>query len=347
MTERMTISEIAKLAGVNKSTVSRVLNNTVSGRIGAEQRKRIMTIVKATNYCPSLTAQSFATGKTFKIGMILSALVQDLSSPPFALLIQELCDTLQANGYTLSLLRGKTEDSVISFLKTGVADAYIIHESILTPRLVAEFLDTKLPVVKLGLSSDNTAPFTYIYHCYAPAYREALINLRKDGYKEFAFFGVRLNYSDAKLSAIRESAETLSDGPVLADSILYTPEVVSFIADRAEAFKAAEANFDRLIKCKAIFCASDLIAMGLIDLLRQKGIEPGRDIAIIGHDNIEENPCLHSANPFLSTIDPHYELMGKQVAEKMLMQFKDDVPPPVNVTVNSTFIKRRSSEKSS
>ena len=187
-------------------------------------------------------------------------------------------------------------------------------------------------------------PFTYMYHCYAPAYRDALISLRSEGCREFAFFGVGSNYnSDAKLSAIRESARNLSGGPAFADSIFYAPDVVCFIADRAEAFKAAESNFDRLIKYKAIFCGSDLIAMGLIDLLRQKGIEPGRDIAIIGHDNIEENPCLHSKNPFLSTIDPHYELMGRLVAEKMLMQFKTDVPPPANVTVNSTFVKRQSS----
>ena len=72
-----------------------------------------------------------------------------------------------------------------------------------------------------------------------------------------------------------------------------------------------------LLKQKLIWCASDLTALGIADVLREKGIIPGKDIALIGYDNIEQLVPFNGT-PFLTTINPCQEELGIMIADMAL-----------------------------
>ena len=84
MKRPLTIDGIAKLAGVNRSTVSRALNPETASLISEEVRKRILAICDEHNYRPRASARAFASGKTQKIALISSTLIHDCSLATYA-----------------------------------------------------------------------------------------------------------------------------------------------------------------------------------------------------------------------------------------------------------------------
>ena len=104
MKNKITIVQIAKLAGVNPSTVSRALHAVKSSHISEELRQKIQKICEEHNYRPQIAAKGFAFRKSYRVGLLLGRLRGDLMSPHFSLFIQGICDSLQKAGYTLSIL---------------------------------------------------------------------------------------------------------------------------------------------------------------------------------------------------------------------------------------------------
>jgi LacI family transcriptional regulator len=104
MANKVTIKEIAQLASVNISTVSRALNPQTAFKVSSIQREKILALCNKYNYRPRVSARACATGKSFHVALMLGALTSDLASPLQALFIKGVSSVLQANGYTLSIL---------------------------------------------------------------------------------------------------------------------------------------------------------------------------------------------------------------------------------------------------
>ena len=102
--KRNTLAEVARLAGVSSSTVSRVLNPKTAHLISREQREKIIALCDQLNYRPKNTARGCATGKSYSIGYISGRLAIDMDSPFFSHYIASLCNELQKNGYSLTMI---------------------------------------------------------------------------------------------------------------------------------------------------------------------------------------------------------------------------------------------------
>ena len=124
---KITIVEIAKIAGVNPSTVSRALHPEKSSHLSEELRQKIKKICEGNNYRPQVAAKGFAARKSYRVGLLLGALRNDLTNPHFSLFIQGICDSLQSAGYTLSILwceadgKENINEKVQNFLFSDVA----------------------------------------------------------------------------------------------------------------------------------------------------------------------------------------------------------------------------------
>ena len=189
MKKRITIKEIAEIAGVNISTVSRVLNPESGGRISKEQREKIIAICDKLNYRPRVAAKGCAQNKTFKIGLILGAIERDLCNSSFALYIRGVCSILQKHGYNLAILWvGETQytqaEEVKNFLMSDTADGYILG----APLLEEQTLDHNHYI---GDRADRTAFLDVWAQCLGGERQS-----RRQGHRAHAGGSLRHDYGD-------------------------------------------------------------------------------------------------------------------------------------------------------
>ena len=347
-----TISDIAKLAGTNRSTVSRVLNDSPNFSAGAECRKRIISIARKLKYQPRYSAKSLASGKTYCVGVILGTLENDLCSPYFASTLAEMNRTLLENGYTLTLLpinQGKVyDDEVLSTIRRHRCDGYFIGTDMAGSKTMNELSRQKIPlaihqassgIVKSGLC--NAAELDL---------RMAMESLAKEfarcSHQRVAYFVPEFFVNDERLaerltqlqSALQRQGIDMRDN----DIITYRPSAIGCLFDRVEAMHAALLHVDALKLHTAVAACSDLVALGMCDALRMRGIEPGKDIGIVGYDNIEESPNFPTKEPFLTTIDPDNRRMGRVIAEMLLDRIRNPTSTPATRSIPARLIIRKS-----
>ena len=345
MKKKMTLAEIAKLAGVNSSTVSRVLHEDPKAKISDSVRKKILRICDKHNYRPSATARAVASGLTFRIGLILGALEQDLSSPVFALFTRGLCNELQKNNYTLSILwAGQPGDTIdrnlTDFLMSDIADGYVLGSNMLHSEISGKIRDMKKPLAYLA---DNISYYPDGFCGVCGTSRNACKQLWQRIHAEY--YGKILYIcgasNDAKFADVTNAAMSLQiplDVITRHDLNEHSP---GFPFDRNNAVQWAESHLDLLRQQKLLWCGSDLTALGIADVLRKNGIVPGRDVHLIGYDNIEAMTMYHE-EPFLTTIDSHQEEMGRQLAMLLLQIIRGQKTETEKIPVEAELILRQS-----
>jgi len=347
--KNITLDVIAKQAGVNASTVSRTLNPLTKGHVSKDLREKILNICREMNYWPAMSAKALASGKTYKIGVILGAIEEDLCSPIIALTLRGLASVLQENGYAMTILWAgknykKLSNSIANFLYSDIADGYVLGTLLIGTRIEEVINSISRPVVALA-SSDlppRTDNVTFIKRDMSKAYR-ALWRQIKDriSLEKIVFCGIDKKFSRERLQNLKQIAGELDIDASKVGQIFYNFEKNGFMADRRNGFFFAESYFEKLIKYKLIISYSDLTALGICDCLWQHGIEPGRDIFIVGQDNIEDFPYKNQ-DAFLSTLDTCSEARGRLLGEVILKKIKDGDVCCTPVSVDAEYIIRKS-----
>ena len=128
------VAEIAKKLGCSPATVSRALNPGTAHLVREKTRLRILAECEKSNYRPDNSARSLASGKTYKVAFILGNVAMDLGNQLSGIAMSAACDELQKNGYNMLILGADNlsmrDQDIVNFLRSGVADAYIIGEII-------------------------------------------------------------------------------------------------------------------------------------------------------------------------------------------------------------------------
>ena len=345
MKKKMTLAEIAKLAGVNSSTVSRVLHEDPKAKISDAVRKKVLRICDKYNYRPSATARAVASGLTYRIGLILGALEQDLSSPVFALFTRGLCNELQKNNYTLSILwagqPGDTLDrNLTDFLMSDIADGYVLGSAMLQSGIPEKIREMKRPLAYLA---DNISYYPDGFCGVCSTSRNACKQIWQRIPAEY--YG-RILYvcgasNDVKFADVTEAAKALQIPMDVMTRHDLNEKSPGFPFDRNNAIQWAESHLDLLRQQKLLWCGADLTALGIADVLKRNGIIPGRDVYLIGYDNIEAMNMYHE-EPFLTTIDPHQEEMGQQLATLLLQIIRGQKTETEKIPVEAELILRQS-----
>ncbi|MBR2440964.1 MAG: LacI family DNA-binding transcriptional regulator [Lentisphaeria bacterium] len=321
MKKNITLSEIAKRAGVNASTVSRVLHAKKGSTISSAVREKIIKICNELNYRPNTAARSIVTGRTYRVGFILGRIQNDLSSPVFGTIIKGLCGRLQERNYTLSILWAEKpgssrNDQVSEFLMSEAADCYV-----LTPAMIDTSIETTIkarnkPIIYLAENIENIPTgISGVQLSTVKACEELLEKIPECWKGKILYTGIPS--SGKKLKDLQKAMGNLGWDESAIQVELYTPSQLNFAFDRWAASEFARENIDLLLKQKLIWCASDLTALGIADVLQEKGIKPGKDIALIGYDNIEQLVPFNGT-PFLTTINPCQEELGIMTADMAL-----------------------------
>jgi DNA-binding LacI/PurR family transcriptional regulator len=310
--KRISIKDIAVIAGVSHPTVSRALRG--EGRISEETRVRIVSIAQELGYTPNLVARGLVMQRTQSIGLV----VTNIGDPFHAEVIRGVEHVVRDHGYSLFLASTtadpEQEVSVVRSFHGRNVDGMIIASSQVGGRY-AELLDElDIPIVLISSHAEGNNLHSVNHDDYAGA-TQIMVHLLGQGFRRIAFLGHcsgdrvvqerRRAWQDALVTAGLESLVTVN----APDSgIEYGVGSVGAILARADEIWGMPPD--------AIFCYNDLLAIGIISGLRRQGLAVPADIAVAGFDGLEVAAHLEPALTTLS--QPRYE-MGLCAGE-MLME---------------------------
>lgn len=304
---KVTINDVAAEAGVSLGTVSRVINNDV--HVKKETRDRVLNVIENMNYIANRQARSLAGGKTNSIGV----LVPDLGTGYIGEIARGIDAELSLADLDLILYtthRTPTKEAnYVTNLASGMVDGLLL----VLPRQPKDFIDIMIqrhfPFVLIdhqGTGSDCPAVGATNWSGGYSA-TEYLIQL---GHKRIGFITGSMDLGCAldRLAGYRSALRTYH---IEEDSDLIFEG--DFFQD--DGLAGASVLLDLPQPPTAIFASNDVMAMGVMDAVRNRGLRVPEDISVIGFDNIPQSALVR---PALTTIHQPLEKMGR-VATQLLL----------------------------
>ena len=304
----MNIRDIARLAGVSKSTVSRYLNG---GSISVKTRQKIERVVKDTGYSPNQFAQSLKAKRTQMMGVI----VPRLSSYASNQTLYGIETYLRTQNYQTIIvntdLDQQREIHAIATLAKNKVDGIILLATALTDAHLKAIQSIDVPIILVGQSYDGI--HSIIQNDY-DAGRLIGHYFGKRHFKRIAYFGVDENDEAVGVHRCRGVLDGLADNQQQAD--IYT---TSFkLSDAQTQSKAFINDYD------AIICATDNIALGVLKTALDMKIDVPQTLSISGFGGYETTSIV---TPMITTIVFPYEETGRLAAESMMKLLNhEDVP---------------------
>jgi LacI family transcriptional regulator len=330
---KLTLEEIGKLAGVSRSTVSRVINGHPS--VKPDVRERVLEVVAETGYYPDPAARSLASHRSGVIGLVVPLAVQSLFDDPyFAHLIQGISQACNAQDYTLSLIlfHSKEEEAKLypRISRNQLFDGIIVTATQVEDPLVPQLLANQVPFVLDGrhedprvsfVDTDNLAgAFTAVSH---------LIRLGRGRIATITGPLDNLAATDRKqgyLNALRNRGHLIDKALIVTGD--YT-EVSGY-----QAMKQLLAH-----KPDAVFVASDTMALGALRAMRGAGIKVPDDIALVSFDDL---PHAATADPPLTTVRQSIQRRGAMEVGTLIDMLHDGLEPPRRLIMPAELVIRAS-----
>jgi LacI family transcriptional regulator len=305
----LTLEKIARLAGVSRSTVSRVVNDDPNVR--DEVRQRIWKVIRETGYQPHAAARSLVTRRTQIIGVIIPESVTTLFTDPFfPLLLNGVTAACNKNRYhlMLSLFDGSEgpDGMYQRVLRSAYLDGVIVASATVEDPLIPRLLRDDVPFVLVGRHPDKRV--TYVDVDNVGGARMATEHLIRLGHKRIATVAGPLDMLSAqdRLDGYRQALEAHG-----------LPVDHALIAEGDYREGGGMAGAKKLLAASptAIFVASDIMAIGALKALRQEGMEVPRDIAIASFDDL---PIATAVQPALTTIRQPIDRLGPIAVQLLL-----------------------------
>jgi LacI family transcriptional regulator len=331
--KRTNISDVATKAGVSKTTVSHVINQTRF--VEEETRQRVLDAIAELGYRPNFLARSLTTQKTGIIGMVISdssnqffsemmSGVEEILLPKsYGLMVCNTNETLEREAHYLDLLLSQRVDGIIAAATsqrwTELTRADIQHT----------------PIVFVDRSFGNMeGPFVGVDN-----QRGAYLGVRHLIECGHAKIGILAGYD--RLSTMRERV----DGYRQALQEAGLPARADWIVDSALSIEGGQLAMRQILSLSdrptAVFINNNLLVLGGLLALREMGLRCPDNLAIVSFD---DHPWAVVADPPLTTVrQPAYEL-GRTAASILLSLFKHEPVRPTQVILDCELIVRQSSQ---
>ncbi|MDY3282336.1 LacI family DNA-binding transcriptional regulator [Dysosmobacter sp.] len=323
---KVTISDVAKLAGVSTATVSHTINNT--RYVSQETKEKVYQAISQLGYTPDASARSFRTGKKHTVGFI----VPDISNKFFATMIESVESVLAQAGYHLIIANTKEdmtrEENSIRLLSAGLVDGLLIASTIDDPERFDRLIPAGFPVVLVDRTFETKRYSSICVSNFQPIYR-SVCRLAGKGDQRIGIIGglPRLSTTKERISAYEQA---------VADCGLPVEEGLICYGDSMEnsAFRCLDELLER--KCDAVIVTNGLMATDTITYLHQKGLRMGQDIDVVSFVDFESSFYRMHAGQMDSIIQPVEEL-GKTAGEQILKRVEDPDAPIFEQVLTSVY----------
>lgn len=330
---KLTLERVAELAGVSRSTASRVINDQDGVR--PEIRRRVLDVVEMTGFVPHAAARSLAGQRSHILGLAIRQTTQQVFADPyFATLVQGISGACNEHGETLSLfLFQSTEEHdqlPARVLQTKLVDGLVVTATFSDDPLVWRLLETKIPFVMVGEVSTPDIPTVDADNRGGAALAaQHLLDLGRQ--RIATVMGpMRSGASAARRSAFER---------VLASA--GRPLVPELMVESDFTEEGAYSATQRLLPHDpdAIFAFSDRMAVGVLRALADAGRSVPDDVAVVGFDDLSP---ARQAQPQLTTIRQEVEATGAAAVELLLERISSPDTPARRVELPTTLVVRGS-----
>ncbi|MBN2323967.1 MAG: LacI family DNA-binding transcriptional regulator [Spirochaetes bacterium] len=275
-----TIEDVAKSAGVSKSTVSRVLNS--SAKISEQTIKRVLEAVQELNYEPNNIARSLSKKKTHTIGVV----VEDILNTFFTEVVGGIETTLKKAGYSMFLTNTaydyEDEIKLTRMLMRNKVDGVLITPVKSDSEALSLLKERKVPFFVINCRCDHQDIDWIVSDNIQGGYIATKYLIELGHRKLMHLRGVNIQSTNDRLEGFRkavlESGLKLSDMQVIGNA--------KFIQDGYDVMKKYIKKQSAGSFPTAIFAVNDVVAIGAIAALNEHGIGVPEDVSIIGYDDI-------------------------------------------------------------
>lgn len=330
----LTLEHVAQLAGVSRSTVSRVVNNQSGVR--EDVRRRVWEVIDETGYRPNLAARALASNRTGIINLIVPHAFNTLLTDPYFLpLTQGITRACSEHDLSLTLFLFHNDDEEIRLARrienSTLFDGVIIAASQYDDPLIPYLLQNEVPLVLVG-RQDQYPQISFVDADNLSGAYIATTHLLRLGYTRIAHITgpLRMAAGEERLGGYRKA---LSDR-----GLDYDPELVAE-GDFTEI--GGYIAMKRLLACRphAVFAASDRMAMEAWKAIEEAGLRVPQDIALIGFDDLQPAGAGRSQ---LTTIRQPVGRVGSEAVSVLLDVIEHGPEPQRRVIFDTELVIRDS-----
>jgi LacI family transcriptional regulator len=329
------LADVARLAGVHPSTVSRVLNPATRSMIRAAVADMVIAAADKLGYRPHAIAASLRTQRSSTIGV----LVPDLTNPLFAAIVRGIEDG--AAGYTAILANCDNDPArervALRMMRDRRVDGLILATAHREDALIAECRRDNIPLVLVNRTVDDHAVSAVVVDDVVGV-GLAVDHLAGLGHRAIAHLA---GPQDTSTGRVRQRSFVKS---MRAAGLTPDPRLMLVCAamTEAEGKRQLLALIARRVKFTAVIAGNDLIAMGCYDALAERGMRCPDAVSIVGYNDIR---FVDRLSPPLTTVRiPQYD-MGAEAARLLLTRLRDPSAAVQTITLRPELVVRESTRK--
>ncbi len=311
----MTIKDLARIAGVSHSTVSRSLND--SPLISKKTKQKIRRLAEEYHFDLNASARSLSTKKIDTIGVVLPAHYEDRGYLQYlGALMNSIRFTLEKTSFdaivTFPVNLATGEDNIRKLVKRKKVDGLLLVVPGIDQEVLDFCLERKIPLVILHFKQDriNTEQVDYIYTDHRTGGYLAVSHLVSGGRRRIITLTEDSNHYEYRertagyRRALEEEGVTIEDGWIV-EGKCSVDFGYSFTLENERLFR----NID------GVFAQSDFIAVGMIEALKELGISVPGDIAVVGYDDLDIGTYF---KPNLTTVHQPKEKFASLACERLI-----------------------------
>ncbi|WP_127587202.1 LacI family DNA-binding transcriptional regulator [Paenibacillus koleovorans] len=334
-----TLESIARLAGVSRGTVSRVINNQPG--VKPQVRERVQHVIAETGYVPNPQARSLAGGRTENLGVVV------FGNNPLFLTHHIFFEVLQGiqshstlNAYDLLLFSNRSDRDQEYWKRIGdkrKVDGLIIMGEHIREEYLQYYYDRDIPFVLVGKRLIDKFPV----HCVTSDYRrgvyEGTRHLLSQGIRRIVILRGLLNtyHENERFAGFAQALEE-------ADIDLDISLVLNGQADKATAYSEMQRLLASGARFDGVFAGNDLMAFGAIEAMRERGLQVPGDVGVVGYDDIQ---AAQYFAPPLTSVRQDKLRMGQEATQLLMKLLNGELDRSVScdVMIESKLVVRESS----
>ncbi len=315
MVRRATQKDVARAAGLSQATVSMVLSGA-AGDTPTETLERINKAIQELNYVPNRFAQALKTSRS----MTIACIVPDIANPFYPSLIrgvQSVCDTL---GYDVIAVNtdgsAEREQHFLEWSRQGRVDGVVGVFWNLRAKDFASLVDAGVPVVRFenSLKEGGEIALDNIFVDGRRGAYEMTQYLLAKGHRSIAMIAGRGGPQGVRVEGYKAALQEAGAEPNI---------VIDEDFDEIGGARSAAALLDQPSRPSALFAANDLMAIGAMQAIRERGLSIPQDIAVAGFDDISAAKLVW---PGLTTVAQYQYDMGVRAAEILMERLRGKSP---------------------
>lgn len=337
-----TIKDVAKLANVSPSTVSRVIAG--SNRISSQTKHRVHQAMEALHYVPNANARSLARANTRTVGFTMARQADEaFSNPFFPELMRGMSATAQQKGYNILLSISSTPDEeaekCLQLYREKRVDGLVVSTSRVNDPLIKRLDQEGIPFVLVGKCVDQ--PVLSVNNDNVQAAKIATSHLLEEGYKRVVYMG-----GDPSLVVSLDRLNGYKQALIERDMRIDPELMIDAEFAVEDGYRALCELHNKGVSFDAVMATDDLLALGAVEFAKSRGYRVPEDFGIVGFN---DSPMMSYVDPPLTSVKILAYELGMEAMELLLtaldqpekVQTRREIIFPSELIIRTSSCRRR------